>query len=297
MQKLTKEMIEISKENKGICTLYDENYVILNKIMPVTDDGLNNYINSIKELKDKGVNIATILDYKLIKSNKKNSLYTKGFYLEERAKGTSFGPTENFWLHTNEGIDFDAVAIRYMKSIDTYISELEERAKADQCVYDKFVIDYLTFSEVGLLPDPNPSNFFFSLEYGYTIIDPVPAGRMDRFYNFLANYLFADVFGYGRSKIFIDDNLLNCMSQDEHNRLFKAANKLIQKITCALRNVNYPDELVKNAEKMVNNLLCLDNIKIVDRSNLAAYIEKEFTDLKQIQALVHRKQKIFKYKF
>lgn len=296
MQKLTNEMIEISKKSKQICTLYDENYVVLNKIMPVTDNDLDNYISAIKDLKKKGVNIATILDYKLIKSsnNKKKNVYTKGFYLEERAKGSSFSSKKIFWINTNEKTDFEEVSIKYMKCLENYIKELENRTEANQTIYDKFLNDYLSFSEVGLLPDPNPTNFFFSQEIGYTIIDPIPGKITERFYTFLASYLFIDVFGHGRPIIFINDNLLNCMSQNAHDRLFKATNKLIGKITYSLRKIDYPNNCIKIAENMINNNLCLDNIKIVNQLDLTDYIKTEFENIKNEQNLEAMKQKTLK---
>ena len=65
MDKLTQEMYEISKNSRKTCLLFNREYVLLNKFMPVTDDKLEDYLKKIYNLKQKGVNTCQILDYKL----------------------------------------------------------------------------------------------------------------------------------------------------------------------------------------------------------------------------------------
>ena len=64
--KLNDELFEIGKNSIGTCKIIDNNYVLVTKKMPVSDELLEDYVNSIREAKEDGINICKIEDYKLL---------------------------------------------------------------------------------------------------------------------------------------------------------------------------------------------------------------------------------------
>ena len=104
---LNEDMIKLATSNGKKCTIYNDDYVLLYKTMPVTDDKLEEYVNKINELSKSGVNIANIIDYKLVGPSSKFNVgsYTKGVFLERRAHGNCIGDIKNINFNNIENIE------------------------------------------------------------------------------------------------------------------------------------------------------------------------------------------------
>ena len=92
--KLNNELFELGKSSKEIFTPIDEKYGLVTKSMPVVDEDLSKYIKDIKDCNEAGINVARILDYRLIEGTTKSFyeeqfVYTKGVFLEDRAPGNT----------------------------------------------------------------------------------------------------------------------------------------------------------------------------------------------------------------
>lgn len=283
--KLNNEMCEMAFNNKGICTIYDENYVILKKSMPVTDDKLEWYIETIKKLKDNGVNISTIVDYKLLPETTKTfenvGSYTQGIFLEERAAGKSHS-RESIYLGTKKDYDFNEIIKEYLQLVIEYVEELEKRAAASQEVFDKLVIDCKKINEVGLTIDPKPLNFFYDVNDGFTIIDVVPSNSHDveGTYKYFPQYMFSIVFGYGKPDLSIEYNYFSVMPQELSERLNNAGKILEAKIVAALRKYGFSEDNIKEAvsKNMFRYQNKLPNVELEDMED---YIAQNFIRIKE----------------
>ena len=206
---LTDELFERGKNQKEKCTIINDDYVLLKKKMPCTDEELQTYINNIRKAKDSGINICSIVDYRLIDGTTskyttqgKDISYTAGVFIEDRAKGT-----------TNDGL-----------TCEEYISDLEKRASADQIIYDKFVQDYVGIFNFDLTPDPKPTNFFFDEKEGFSIIDVIDVKNTSNQY--LARYIITAAFGYG-IPVFKPGNIL---TESMYARYCKAKEEIFHKV-------------------------------------------------------------------
>lgn len=281
IMKLTNEMIDLAIKSNKKCTYLNEDYVLLYKSMPVEDNKLNDYINALNKLKDKGVNISNVLDYKLIEGQThsfSNGLsYTKGVFLESRAKGKCIGVKNDIDLKTNEEYDFIDVSNSYLKVLNDYLYELEKRSKASQSVYDKLVSDYISFNEYGLEPDPKPLNFFFDKDLGYTIIDVIPSNAQVVDKKNLGYVLCLVIFGYGLPKLSINYNNLFVIPSIYKERL----NNVIEVIEEKLIESLLKNGISKNyiMDSLSNYMSRFNDIKSSD-INLNIVIEKTFVELK-----------------
>lgn len=258
--RLTDELFEKGKNSKDICIYLNDDYVLINKTMPIEDSKLEEYVDSIKKLKESGVNISSILDYRLIdgttSSYNDGISYTKGVFLEERAKGDCIAETKPIYLEKNNEYDLDRVIDEYLKQNEEYLSKLEVRANANQEIYDKLVQDCLSLDEYNLTVDPKPLNFFFDKEKGYTIIDVIPSYQKERDNEYFSKYIFNVVFGYSKPFIYIDYPGINSLPSEMHQRYDKCIENLNIKIVRALKNNNINEEFIKralldNSKKMV----------------------------------------------
>lgn len=284
--KLNNEMYDMALKNKEICTVYNEEYVLLKKAMPVTDDKLSWYIETINRLKESGINVAEIIDYRLIprttNSYKDGKIqYTTGVFLEERAKGNSLD-SGSVYLRVRQDYDFNEVVSRYLQLTINYIEELELRANASQEMYDKLVMDCLDIQKSGLTIDPKPLNFFFDKDCGYTVIDVIPNNPrfMDSFYLNFPQYLLGIVFGYGRPVISIDCEDCSVLSQELQERINKAGRTLEAKIVSSLRKYGfYEDNII---EAVVGNKFRYENkYDTVEIEAMEDYIAQIYMALKE----------------
>ena len=279
--KLNSEMYELSFSSDKICTIYDDNYVLLNKTMPVTDDKLSWYIETIKRLKEKGVNIATIVDYRLIPgtTNKYRNgkiQYTRGIFLEDRAKGVSYN-SESVYLNLGQDYDFNDVIQSYLKLMISYVEELELRANASQEVYDKLLLDCQSISQNGLSIDPKPLNFFFDSNNGYTIIDviPVSEGSNDLNRKFFPSYMFSMIFGYGKPSLYVDFTNVGRMPEELKQRLLNAGEILEAKIVASLRKYGFSENVIaQEVEK--NRFKYRDDLPSISLEDMEDYVAQEF---------------------
>lgn len=202
--KLTDELYEIGKNSKDMCIYIDDDYVLLKKKMPIEDNKLDKYIALINKAHEHGVNIASILDYRLIDGTTTHGDYTTGVFLEERAKGLSSRKMSVMYLKTKENYDFNDITKEYLNEIETYLNELEEKNKGSQEVYNKLVKDCLELNNYGLTVDPKPLNFFYDNDKGYTIIDTITSDKKEKDNIYFPRYIFSIVFGYHKTSLFID---------------------------------------------------------------------------------------------
>ena len=248
---LTNELFEIGKNSKDICVYLNEDYVLINKKMPIEDSKLEEYINSIKILKESGVNISSIEDYKLIdgttSSFSNGKSYTKGVFLEERAKGNCIAEPTNIYLNKEKEYDLNKITDDYLKQNENYLKELEIRANANQDVYNKLVSDCLSLNDYNLTIDPKPLNFFYDKEKGYTIIDVIPSDKKEMDNEFFPSYIFTIIYGYGKSGVQIDFPGIYSLPSEMNQRFKECIDELNVKIVRALRNNNINEEYIKNA--------------------------------------------------
>lgn len=280
---LTDEMFEIGKNSKGICTILDEDYVLVSKCMPVTDDGLDRYIENMTMAKLSGINLATILDYRLIDGTTccygdKDICYSKGVFLEERAKGVS-NDKKFYWLSLGGQYDFEEVTTNYLKKSLNYIEELEKRASVSIEFYEKFVEDCLHLGCFGLQIDPKPLNFFFDKSIGYTIIDVVQSQEI---YSWLpdgfAECFFEIVFGFGRTSLFVDLVNMSFLPYEYYERLYNAAKKLEAMIVKVLRKYGVLEDIIRVAVARNANKYMYD-MPFVESGELKKLVEDTFNDL------------------
>ena len=264
---LTNELFERGKNQKEICSIIDDDYVLLKKSMPCTDDKLQDYIDLLKKAKDEGVNIATIVDYKLIDGTTStfgDKSYTVGVFLEERAKGTQM---PEFTRPINSTADMWA----YQTTVNDYITELEKRAKADQSVYDKYLEDYLKLNDLGIIPDPKPLNVFFDENKGYSIIDVIDLKQNNNQY--FVSYILMGAFGYGIPLTYQLSNSYYSFTTKTRYKKYEEACKLIfEKVTKAAKKHGIEDEYIRNDLKRMNDN-CFANILVIDDNKLNIFIE------------------------
>ncbi len=269
--KLNDELFVLGKNSVGICKVIDSDYVLVSKKMPVSDNQLNDYINAIKDAKNNGINICEIVDYKLIDgttSTFNNGVsYSKGVFIEDRAKGNSF--TFNHF-HLNEENKKEIID-GYMSSITNYIEEIEKRSEADISIYDKLIEDMLNLSQYNLEVDPKPTNFFFDSKKGYTIIDVIPMTKLGK-NEFFNQYLKSIVFGYGIPHIYLDNNDVSMMPIDLYNRYKNSIKILIAKIETSLLKHNF--KLDNSFDYIINE----KDPNIVDYVDIYDYIDNRIEE-------------------
>ena len=265
--KINDELFEIGKNSVGICRIINEDYVLVSKKMPVKDEELDKYIKSIKEAKKNGINISEITDYKFIDGTTSSFGYTKGVFIENRAKGNTLS-FKQFYLNDN---DKKEIIDNYMSDMVYYIDEIERRSEADISVYDKLIEDLLNLSKYNLEVDPKPTNFFFDENVGYTIIDVIPNAAINN-NEFISKYIKAIVFGYGIPHLYLDNGDISMMSIDLYNRYNKAKRFLVDKIEISL--VNHGIELDNTFDFIRNE----KDPNIVDYVDIYDYVDNRIDE-------------------
>lgn len=250
---LSDELFDIGVNSEQICTIVDDEYVLVSKSTPICDDKLDEYIDNIRKAKDSGINIASILDYRLIPGttncygDDNKICYTKTVFLEERAKGVS-NDKKIFWLSSNADYDINVVVEHYLERVKQYIEELENRANAPISYYEKFIEDCINLHKFGLQIDPRPLNFFFDKNIGYTIIDVIGYnGDVNLLPNGFAECLFEIVFGFGRTDLYVDLNNVSYLPEEYYNRLYDVSKRLEAMLVKILRKYNVNEDIIKTA--------------------------------------------------
>jgi len=272
---LTDELFERGINQKEICSVIDDNYVLLHKTMPCSDEELTEYINNMKKAKKNGIDLSCITDYKL-QSGATHTFgkiaYTKGVFIEERAKGITHDGNTDTYLRPNKEYNYEEVARKYLYDLTSYIEKLEYFALGTQEMYDKFVSDYVNFSKYNIVIDPKPTNFFFDKDIGFTIIDPIPKhnGYKDDI-EYFPSYIAGAVFGYGcpyvsaeKSRRFITMDLLI--------RLNNATMNIVNKLTTALRKNNLNEEDIQKGIQRFTGRIGY-NTEVIDINDLSDCIK------------------------
>lgn len=276
MSKLTKEMIEIAINNNKKCMVYDDNYVLLFKSFSIKDDEIDEYIQKIKLLQEQGINTPLILDYYQV--NKGYYGYSKYVILEERAKGTNLNSNSNYLSVKQNNVNFDEISTNYLKDLDFYLDEIENRANASIDMYEKFINDYLSITNNNMQIDPKPLNFYFDKEEGFTFIDINGTGNNDLEY--LPRYFLGAVLGYGLPQLLVESDYCMYIDSDRLNRLKEAYNTIITKVAVILIKHGYnKEEILKdslNWTNQINRLTLIDNL-----DNLSNRLEDDFNRIKK----------------
>ena len=221
--------------------------------MPCTDERLDDYINKINKLENSGVNISNIIDYKLVRP--KNVLngnsFTKGVFLEKKAKGNCIADIKN--INICESDNIEEIIDIYLNNIDNYLNELEIRSNAGINVFDKLIDDYLSVFKIGLSPDPKPLNFFYDEKEGFTIIDliDVESKSLEGELKNLARMIYIIIFGYGIPKLIYKYNNLNIIPKEVLDKFNSILYIIEDKLITSLVNVGIDKEIIINS--IINN--------------------------------------------
>lgn len=164
-EKIINELIEKSKNaipsakggNKK-CYIYGE-YALLEGVF--IESEVNELMRVGKKLQDNGVHIARTLDYKLEEEKDKEG-YSKGYTLQEKAKGTTL---HNFIHWSVSGTELEQFGEKYMERIFALSAESQD-------FYDKFVGDWTAIQKAGIRIDPSKiTNFYYEQGKQITFID------------------------------------------------------------------------------------------------------------------------------
>ena len=272
---LNDELFEFGKNNEGICKVIDSDYVLITKKMPIQDKELKSYINSISQAKKEGISISSITDYKLIDgsaSSFNNGVsFSKGVFIEDRAKGNSFY-FKQFYLNKD---NIKETINEYTNSVNFYIDELERRSEADESVYEKLVSDITSLPKYNLEVDPKPLNFFFDETKGYTIIDPIPYTGLTK-KEYYPQFMKAIVFGYGVSHLYLDNTDISMMSKEQFDRYKNAKKVLLAKVEIALLKHGFTESDLQIFEVIRNE----KDPQIVDSVDTLDYVEDRLEEHK-----------------
>ena len=264
--RLSDELYKKGKNSKGVFTPINEDYGLVCKSMPVTDEELSKYVSAITKAKADGINIAGIVDYRMIpgttstyNTNHGVVTYTKGVFLEDRAKGNSY-VDKNMYVSVHGEYDYSKLVLDYLKAFLVYIEECERRAAAPQEMFDKIVKDCIDLQRYGLMIDPKPLNFFFHPTHGFTIIDVI--SRNDNVetlegYEYFPTYIYSIVLGNGEPTLHVGNTRYNGLPKMYQERLYDALGILEDKIVLALRNNGISEQLInsnvdRNGYRFVN---------------------------------------------
>lgn len=291
--KLNNELFELGKSSKEIFTPIDEKYCLVTKSMPVVDEELETYITNVNDCNAAGLNVARILDYKLIEGHTKSYYdgkykYTKGVFLEDRAPGNTleYGIMN---IDTDKQQDLESIGKDYLSKVKHYVEELERRAVAPQEMYDKLVGDCLSVEEFDLMIDPRPLNFFFDSEKGFTIIDLITNNNgtktaRDR----MVQLVFGIVYGYGSYDLMIDGISFEILPKEYLVSLVASYRKIDDKIVKALLRFRYiKDDITSTLRELIiryaNDYSACDS-------------EEEFIELLKLEFNSVKKEDNFVYK-
>ncbi len=263
---LSDELFEKGKSSKEVCTIIDDDYVLVTKSAPVVDKDIDEYVDNIKRAKKSGINIAAILDYRFIPGttiyfDSNNISFSRGVFLEERAKGVSLS---SYYLYYDSLKDdnINELAIQYLNSLEEYVREIEKRSNGSQQVYDKFVIDCIKVKKYGIEIDPKPLNFFYDEDNGFTIIDVISKRDNSSMVSpYFPKFIFGIVYGYGRPVVMVDCNFFQGIPKEYSDRLRKAYQVIDAKIVAALRKAKVKENDIRVAiEGEANKYTTLDDI-------------------------------------
>ena len=279
--KITNELFEKMKNTKDICTVLNQDYVVLVKAMPVVDAKLEEYISNLRKAYEKGIQVAPILDYKLIPETTiyyedLGISYTKGVFLEKRAKGFNNSNTKDFYVEDLNNID--KYIEDYLNSVSNYIDALEKKSLASPDVYDKLVKDLVDFN---IIPDPKPLNTFYDLKEGFTFIDLIPLNMEKDKYNdilnnFFPNYIFVSVLGYGLPSLVLNFKSFNVLTEELNLRLQKAYLSIIKKIANSLTKHFSNKDLVKVS--LEERLDFINQIKVMNENEMRDFIKNNLEE-------------------
>ena len=289
MKLLTNELFELGKNSSEIFTPLNEHLCLVTKALPVNDNEIDDYIRNISDAYEAGVNIARILDYRLIPGTTRSFYdgeyqFTKGVYLEDRAPGNSI-EYEAMTLSFAKEYDFKSLSKTYLDKNLWYIEELERRAAAPQVFYNKLVGDCLNLSTFGLAVDPRPLNFFFDSKVGFTIIDVLKESRISKnMADRMIDSLLGIVYGYGSYDILIDGSPFTYLPMEYIERLVAAYRMIDKKIIAALRKFRFSDDdisaaLLDSTYKYENKNEC------ASEEEVEHLLEEEFTKVRNKKLL------------
>lgn len=114
------------------------------------EDEINQLIVITKNLQTKGISILPTLEYKIIYPENEYG-YVRGYTLQPRAKGTE--------IYT------------YKMTPEEHQNRLKDIASMDSVKINKFISDWISIEQAGLLVDPSKTENFFYSDGGINFID------------------------------------------------------------------------------------------------------------------------------
>ena len=136
-------------------------FVILQKSIETSAEYSENLINKLNEARQLGINVAPVLErvFSTLPENFNsfvNDLYTPGYEVQTRASGKD--------IHINQRA---AGAKDLNKALEE--NRIILSAADEQLI--KFINDYIKLDNLGIEVDPNPFNFLYDAEKGFSFID------------------------------------------------------------------------------------------------------------------------------
>lgn len=281
--KLTDKLYKIGCERytKKSCIFLDDSHTMLVERAIVSDDKISDYVRRINEAKKYGINISTIIDYRLIPNSSYmdesgNRNHSVGVFLVDRAQGSNM-ELKYFDLDYISFEDISNEVRKYINCSVAYIEELERRANASQSIFDKLVFDCLELNRFGLEIDPKPSNYYFDDSNGFTItnIRNKSEDRHLRFCKSFVAYIHYIIYGYAKPFINVGSEIYHKLPKEFVDRLVTVYNILDEKIKIALSNNGVDKSIIEVVFRECDKKYCY-----VDEADFNE-IEKDIIELRK----------------
>lgn len=150
--------LEASESGGNKKCFFVEDYALLQG--DFSEEEIKKVIKIQDELKNRGVNLAKTIDYRITEDSDKK--YKKGYSLQEKAKGELLYDTN---IRRNLRKD-------KQNTLNGYFNRLKSLNSEKQEFFDKFVQDWMEILKSGLKVDPSkPSNFFYEEGKNINFID------------------------------------------------------------------------------------------------------------------------------
>lgn len=290
--KLTDELYKIGCERftRKSCVFIDDSHVLLTERLTVSDDKISTYVENLRKAREAGINVSSIIDYKMIPNSayvddRTKCNYSVGVFLMDMAKGNTLDL---------KCLDLDYVSTdfipneinKYLRLSNEYIEEMEKRANAAQSFYDKLVSDCLDLNKFGLEIDPKPSNYFFDMERGFSITSVRNiSGNVDfRFSKSFITYIHYIVYGYGRPVISINKEFYTKLPEEYVKRLLSIYKCIDEKIKNALITNGVDNSIIENVFISLNK-----KYQVAFEVASGADMERDIEELRNSNKEVNRK--------
>lgn len=169
---INKDQTHDKQGGNSVCYVFND-VVLLYGSIDISN--IDRKIRAINDMKEKGINVVQILDYKVDDSKPINTYsniqYQKGWTLQERAKGAELHSAHSSVEIMSEEQILNGY-LEYKELITDYYKRIKRLSEATQEQVNKFVSDYAILEQSSLMIDPSKAgNFFYDTEKGFSFID------------------------------------------------------------------------------------------------------------------------------